>query len=316
MHIRTLDLDGSLTGQNEFATQCRPATIPAQDWGPNIRLACSFGRFRLFGQVLAQRFGSDVDEEPAWTLCGSGDFHHVSLALLRRQAEPFNLLVLDNHPDWMRGVPFLHCGTWLYHAARLPLVQRVFHVGGDVDFDNYYRWMAPWPLLRSRKITVFPAVRSFRRGPWSRLVNQPVRTSRETPAGPERVAELVRPFRAELAHWPLYISLDKDVLPATEAIVNWDSGHLLLDEVRTLIAEFLGASCNRLASMDTVGDWSPLRLHGWLRWAMHLTEHPSLAVQADEAARRNAQVNLALLDLIQARGGLSAPPPTSLATSH
>jgi hypothetical protein len=316
MHIRILELDGSLTEQHELVTQCRPATIPAQDWGPNIRLACSFGRFRRFEHVLAQRIGSEVDKEAAWTLCGSGDFHHVSLALLRRQTGPFNLLVLDNHPDWMRGVPFLHCGTWLYHSARLPLVQRIFHVGGDVDFDNYYRWMAPWPLLRSGKIMVFPAVRSFRRGPWARHVNRPVRISRETPAGPERVAELIRPFRAELARWPLYISLDKDVLRATEAAVNWDSGHLLLDEVRALIAAFLDACSDRLAGIDTVGDWSPVRLHGWLRWAMHLTEHPSLAVQADEAARRNAQVNLALLDLFRARGGHRAPLPLSLAASH
>jgi hypothetical protein len=298
MHIRTLDLDGSLAGQEAFVSRCRPMTYPAQQWGPHLRLACSFGRFQRFERALTRLLGNSVDAEPTWTLCGSGDFHHVSLALLRRQTGPFNLLVLDNHPDWMRGVPFLHCGTWLHHAARLPCVQRIFHVGGDVDFDNYYRWMAPWELIRSGKITVIPAVRTFRRGAWSRVANEPLRPDRETPAAPERVADLVRPFHAELARWPLYISLDKDVLRATEAIVNWDSGHLLLEESRTVLAEFLGASRHRLAGMDTVGDWSPVRLRGCLRWAMHLTEHPTLNVRADQAARRNAQVNGALLDLL------------------
>ena len=94
----------------------------------------------------------ETPDEPTLTFYGSGDFHHVSLALVRRRRAPFNLLVLDNHPDWMRGVPFLHCGTWLYHAARLPQVRRIFHVGGDVDFDNVYRWLAPWPLLHAGKI--------------------------------------------------------------------------------------------------------------------------------------------------------------------
>jgi hypothetical protein len=276
--------------------------FPAREWGPHIRLACSFGRFRRFEKLVAGLFRGEVDERPAWTLCGSGDFHHVSLALLRRQPRPFNLLVLDNHPDWMRGVPFMHCGTWLYHAARLLMVQRIFHVGGDVDFENYYRWMAPWPLLRSGKIAVIPAVRLFRRGPWLRVRHEPLRPAPETPASPERIADLVRPYRAELARWPLYVSLDKDVLRATEAIVNWDSGHLRLEEVCSVLEAFVGASGDRFAGMDTVGDWSPVRLRGGLRWAMHLTEHPSLAVRADEAARRNAQVNLALLDLLTGRG--------------
>src|SRR5205823_5696000 len=164
----------------------------------------------------------------ALTFCGSGDFHHVSLALVRRLTTPFNLLVLDNHPDWMRGVPFLHCGTWLYHAARLPQVRRIFHVGGDVDFDNYYRWMAPWDLIESGKIVVFPAVRRYRRGRWARVEAAPLRCDAAMPFPTERVEELLTPYRRELRAWPLYVSLDKDVMVSDDAAVNWDSGHLTL----------------------------------------------------------------------------------------
>src|SRR5205823_13090626 len=163
MHLRILDLDGSLALQGEFVGRCRPSIFAVREWGPSIRLACSFARFRRFEQDLAALFPRTNETQPALTFYGSGDFHHVSLALVRRLSAPINLLVLDNHPDWMRGVPFLHCGTWLNHAARLPGVGRIFHVGGDVDFDNYYQWMAPWRLLRSGKFIVFPAIRSFRR---------------------------------------------------------------------------------------------------------------------------------------------------------
>src|SRR5262249_4442998 len=141
MHFRILDLDGSVAQQRNLLNRYRPEVVQAHEWGPKIRLGCRFGRFRRFEQDLASQAGGAEDIPGLVTLCGSGDFHHVSLALLRRLPGPFNLLVLDNHPDWMRGVPFLHCGTWVYHAARLPQVRRVFHVGGDVDFDNYYRWM-------------------------------------------------------------------------------------------------------------------------------------------------------------------------------
>src|SRR5262249_9849025 len=146
------------------------------------------------------------------TLYGSGDFHHVSLALLRRLRQPVNLLVLDNHPDWMRGVPFLHCGTWLYHAARLPQVVRIFHVGGDVDFDNYYRPMAPWQMLQSGKITVIPARRRFSRGGWASIPHEPLRRETAPVASEQWLEGLIEPFRVDLAARPLYVSVDKDVL--------------------------------------------------------------------------------------------------------
>src|SRR5713226_6370164 len=154
MDVRILDLDGSVCQQAGLMARPAPEVLPAQDWGPRIRMACSFARFRRFEQALARLARSPSDAGPQVTFCGSGDFHHVSLALVRRLPTPVNLVVIDNHPDWMRGVPFMHCGTWLYHAARLPHVARVYHVGGDVDFDNYYQGIAPWKLLRSQKITV------------------------------------------------------------------------------------------------------------------------------------------------------------------
>jgi hypothetical protein len=164
MDVRILDLDGGLAGQTAL-WRGRPTLASAQDWGPRIRLACSFRRYRAFERALAERLGGEADEAPALTFYGSGDFHHVSLALLRRLRGPFNLLLLDNHPDWMRRIPFVHCGAWLSHALELPGLRRVFHVGGEVDFDNGWRWLAPWGHLRARKIVMFPAVRRFAGGP-------------------------------------------------------------------------------------------------------------------------------------------------------
>jgi hypothetical protein len=299
MRMRILDLDNSLPPQEEFLACWQPDLFPLQPWGPSIRMACSFGRFRRFEKALSNSLGHESRAEPAVTFCGSGDFHHVSLALVRRLSTPINLLVLDNHPDWMRYVPFLHCGTWLYHAARLPHVERIFHVGGDVDFDNYYQWMAPWSLLRSGKITVFPAIRRFERGEWSAVRNEPLRPYRETYVSQERVEDLLRPCHADLARRPLYISLDKDVLQEKDAVVNWDSGHLTLAEVQTLLAVFLRAAGGNLAGMDIVGDWSPIKLKGWLQHLMHVTEHPALRIDAADATRRNQQINLALIDGIQ-----------------
>jgi hypothetical protein len=303
MQIRILDLDGGLLPQQALLARHRPAVISARDWGPRIRLGCRFGRFRRFERDLTGWHGTAADAAPALTFCGSGDFHHVSLALLRRVRGPFNLLVLDNHPDWMRGVPFLHCGTWLYHAARLPWVRRVFHAGGDVDFDNYYRWMAPWDMLRRSKVTVFPGVRRFRRGSWRQVPNEPLRPGPSQAASHERLESLLQPFRAELARFPLYISLDKDVMAEPEAVVNWDSGHLTLAEVCSTLAAFLRGARGNLIGMDVVGDWSPVQLRGPFRHLLHWTEHPRLTVDPEDAARRNEQTNLVLLETVQGLTG-------------
>jgi arginase family enzyme len=300
MHIQILDLDGSLAAQNRLRARYRPTTIAAQEWGPKIRLGCRFGRFRRFERQLSQWCSGPANKAPAVTLYGSGDFHHVSLALLRRLTRPLNLLVIDNHPDWMRGVPLLHCGTWVYHAAQLPHVQHVFHVGGDVDFDNYYRWMAPWGMLRQGKISVFPGIRQFRRGPWAGVPNAPVRNPAQAAVSPERLDALLEPYAADLARYPLYISLDKDVMAASEAVVNWDSGHLMLGEVRLLLAVFLRQAQRNLIGMDIVGDWSEVRLRGLLRRFLHWTEHPALKIDGAQAALRNEQTNLALLETIHA----------------
>ena len=300
MDIRILDLDGSLLCQRELLRQYQPRIFSARGWAPSIRMACSFRRYRRFERGLATLLGGSRDNTPSLTFIGSGDFHHVSLAFLRRRPSPCNLLIIDNHPDWMRGVPFMHCGTWVYHAARLPFVQRIFHVGGDVDFDNYYQWMAPWRLLRSGRIKVFPGVRQFTRSAWSAVANEPVRPSPDTPATAERVSQLLRPYHDELARLPLYISLDKDVMLARDAAVNWDSGHLTLADVQAILSAFLRLSNGQLSGMDVVGDWSPVRLRGWLRRLMHWTEHPALTIVPDYATRLNAQANLALLACLRA----------------
>jgi hypothetical protein len=302
MEARLLDLDGSVAAQRGLADRF-PMT-PLAGWGPRLRLACRHGRFRAFEAALADGLGGVCDDRPALSFVGSGDFHHVTLALLRRLPGPFNLLVLDNHPDWMRGVPFLHCGTWLRHALDLPNLRRVFHVGGDVDFDNAWRWLAPWRALRGGRVTVLPAVRRYCRGAWRGLPHLPLRPAPDEPLTPLRLAWLLRPYRDELADAPLYVSLDKDVLTAAEAAVNWDSGHLTFAEVETMLRGFVHAAGGQMAGMDVVGDWSPVRVAGWLRRLLHMTEHPALSLGADEATALNERTNAALLAALDRLGVL------------
>src|SRR5260370_22940838 len=199
MRTRVLDLDASILGQRKLLKLYRPAVYSFQDWGPRLRLGCGMGRFARFERRLARKLGGPIDSEPHVTFVGSGDFHHVSLALLRRQAEPVNLLIIDNHPDWMRRIPFLHCGTWLHHAAQLPQVKQIFHVGGDVDFDNYFQCLAPLPAIERCKIAVLPGIRRFRGWRWAKVGNDPL-LWKSNPAAPYSLP--ARPLQALLRPSP------------------------------------------------------------------------------------------------------------------
>jgi hypothetical protein len=281
MQARVLDLDGSAWAQPRLIEQVGTRPLALRDWGPSIRLACTWRGFHCFEKALASECQSASDVGPWLTFCGSGDFHHVSLALLRRLRTPCNLLVLDKHPDWMVGLPFLHCGTWVLHAAALPQVGCVYHVGGDLDFDNAYRWLAPWRRLRRGSIRVIPAIRSF-------------------------------PWRAELAARPLYVSLDKDVLSQAEAPANWDSGWLSSREVFAVIDAFASACGQRLAGMDVVGDWSEVRVRGLWRRGLHWAEHPALQINPQTSGALHERLNLAVLRAAGDWTGASGPVPLAV----
>jgi hypothetical protein len=310
MEVRILNLDGSVPSQRELMATLQPSVIPMEDWGPHVRLACSFARFRAFEKALADRMPASEAGVPC-TFYGSGDFHHVTLALLRRLDRPFNLLVLDNHPDWMRRIPFLHCGTWVDHAARLPHCQRIFHVGGDVDFDNAYRHLAPWHELRRGKIITVPARRGFVRGSWARIACHALRDVDEDRLSPGRLEERLAPFRTILRSMPLYITIDKDALRPEDACVNWDSGHLSLAEACDVVRSF-SALAGVLAGIDVLGDWSPVMVKGGLRRLMHLTMHEHRLVDPRAASRCNQRANMALFaSIVDARATRTALRPAA-----
>lgn len=71
-------------------------------------------------------------------LLGSGDYHYVSLFWLERMETPFNLLLLDNHPDDQPpafGDVLLSCGSWVEQARRLPALRGFRWIRREEDFS-------------------------------------------------------------------------------------------------------------------------------------------------------------------------------------
>jgi hypothetical protein len=276
MRARILDLDGTVAEQAELRRVLQPEVIDLRAWGPRLRLGCSWRRFRAFEQALDLPTSGSA---PQVTFLGSGHFHHLTLALLRRIDVPFNLLVLDALTDCRRGLPFLCHRNWLKHLHRLTQARCVYHLGSSRCARS---------LKQARAMVVFALAEAAGGAPG-------LRTNSYQRCDPKRLEGLLGPHAAELQRRPLYISLDKSVLVLRDAEVNGEPGHLWREELIEIIGLFMRLSAGRLHAMDVVGDWSPVQtdsfvanwLARWMRCGWH--------VHAEHARTLNQRTNLSLM---------------------
>jgi arginase family enzyme len=129
VHLRILDLDGSLTAQvslQDVAAWSSVATVPLRDLAPRLRL---WSRDATMDQARERLAAYAPAGGTTLTLIGSGDFHHLAVPLFEQTHEPLTLVHFDNHPDWVRWAPRWHCGSWVNQALRLPHVAKVVTLG-------------------------------------------------------------------------------------------------------------------------------------------------------------------------------------------
>jgi len=260
-----LDIDGSLRGLEDTHT------IELSDWQEAIRFGCSWSTWRCFRRFLNERLPASYGP-----ICmGSGDFHHISHLLLDRicRNEPYDVVVLDNHPDNMRFPFGIHCGSWVAHAARLPHIRCVHILGitsADVSWQHAWENRL-WPIAKGK-------IRYWTTG---------VNVQWVTPFGlAKRIASytnvqlLIDQFIAERdKHIPgaVYLSIDKDVLSTNVVRTNWDQGCFDLEHVRELIKALKG----RLIGSDITGEVSVHHFHtSWKRWLSAMDRQPTIPAEA------------------------------------
>lgn len=269
MRLKVIDLDGSLLLQPQVLRDLEErdiAPIRAADLAPRLRFMA--GRDAL--AALAARLGPARRGDLHF--CGSGDFHHLTYLFLARLGQPVSVIHFDNHPDWTCLPRTLGCGSWVSRAVRDLDVAKVVTIGPCAsDLACPQLKGADLPALRAGRQEVFPLVSlsTFYAGPAF------ARAGAQAPRGAGTDALAWRAL--EGAHWAarmeeiaaglpdaaLWISLDKDVLGAEEAVTNWDQGRLDLAKVLEAIAIF--ARHRPVIGMDVFGDYSPDRDNGPVR---------------------------------------------------
>lgn len=235
---------------------------------------------------------------------GSGDFHHFTLALLPlyqrylAKGKKIQLIVLDNHPDNMRYLFGIHCGSWVSFAARLPFISQIHVVGitsSDIAFSHL--WENRLMPLYSGKLTYW--CKGIKTKWIDRIGLKKAYRSFAT------IEELIETFIADqqTKQDPIYLSIDKDVLSTKVIQTNWDQGDL----TKELFFKLLSALKSRLFGVDITGELSVYHYQSRLkRFLSQLDEQPQFELNSEieleskvKSDQKNQhQLNLAILDFL------------------
>ncbi len=299
MHLQILDLDGSLQTQTSLSTVApwtSIRTLPLRDLGPRLRLWSRDRSIRAARERLPARAGSTI------SLLGSGDFHHLAVLLMEQASEPITVIHIDNHPDWVWLAPRWHCGSWVNQALKLPQVAKVITLGVcSDDLVHPDRKGGNLRALASGRIALFPwqhaPSRVWRRiadGPGHRYENGHLVWRNLAESGIGQGLDAIISLITTEAIW---FSIDKDVLPATEALTNWDQGQMPLAAVLETI-RVLGTH-KRIVGADICGEFSPPQHRNlFKRWEARKDQPQHEAPDATLLAR-NEGTNRELLVAIE-----------------
>ena len=300
MRVRLVDLDGvGSPGAVAAELGLDAQVVDARDLGPRLRLWAAPSAMIEFAGRLAVA-GQPKGSGPVLTLFGSGDYHHLTTALLRKVDEPFTLIHFDNHPDWVRLAPRFHCGAWVNRALELKTLVRVATIGPCSDDLD-------WPELKGGNVAALASGR-IELYPWRRAPTTVLRQLGNNPSFQRKGRQVI--WRNVADDWPIFleelhtriptaaiwITIDKDVLRPSDAGTNWDQGQMplgaLLDGIQRL------ARGKRVLGADVCGNYSRRRFGlNVAKWIEAFLEHA--VPPAEPAARRNLGVDRALIGTLK-----------------
>lgn len=146
----------------------------------------------------------------------SGDYHYITKLMTDFIHEPFDLVLIDHHTDMQSSIvgDMLSCGNWAKKALQNPFLHRLYLIG---------------PSKHDLKSVEKNKVLSFSIEELEQGATIPLETK-----------------------YPVYISIDKDVLDERYAMTNWNQGDMSLGMLEDVLAHFL-KNCE-VIGIDICGD--------------------------------------------------------------
>jgi arginase family enzyme len=263
-HTVHIDLDGAWPRDAADGA----AYFDAREWGPRLR-------FSAPPDVIESFYAHAQPQLAAFTLFGSGDFHHLAALWMRRIREPFTLVSFDNHPDWDVRPPRWGCGGWINRALELPTLRRAVVWGcGNFEFDWPHRMFANQAAQREGRLKVWP---------WEERL-RPKARERWPGMTRENWREKFDAFAAALAGECIYVTIDLDCLRAGESVTNWEQGLFSAEDIAHALRT-LRAHAGELAGGDVCGAWSRPEYARWKQKFAATFDHPRLPEPDENEAR-------------------------------
>ena len=267
-----------------------------------MRLWCSATRIRALAARLSA-LPAPPGGGPLVSFFGSGDYHHLTTALLQSTPARLTVVHFDNHPDWVRIPPTHNCGGWVNRALDLPNVERVITLGvasGDLALPQFKT--ANLAALDSGRLEIHP----WRAAP-SRIWGQVKDGFGHRMAGGRLVwrciededrEAFVDSLAARIPTDEIWITIDKDVLRPADAATNWDQGEMPLDALLDAIRRL--ARRRRVAGVDICGEYSPPKFRDPLKFVAAWLDRPDAKPVSGETLQRNDLTNRAIVETLEA----------------
>lgn len=300
--VRILDVDGSVLKQQTLMKHLgtRAQIVGLRPMERHLRFMSTRNARAQFERALVPAHRNQL------TFFGSGDFHHLSAALIAQWKTPLSLLVFDHHPDWDRTSPWPCCGGWINEVLALPNIRRIAVVGlGRTDLHGWHILRGNLKAVQSQKLELFPWSWEHSKTVFAPSQSLPCATLRargiRTAISWKTVARhglpaIIDSVLERLPTQEVYLSIDKDCLQAAHAVTNWEEGEAPLAALCQAVEKI--ANCKEIVGADITGEWSKGRIANRLFRAIAQADHPAKPDPSPESLRVNEQTNLALLDLL------------------
>lgn len=161
-------------------------------------------------------------------LIDNGNYHYLTKLWIEKLDEKFDLIVFDHHTDMQQSAfgDVLSCGSWILHVLDDDNIKcnKIILIGPPKDslrfIDNKFR---------------------------DRLIYIPEEDIEDFLEDDDNV--FLKMYKSE---FPLYISIDKDLISKSEFMSNWDQGNICADQIIEIIKKI---SINRkIIGADICGE--------------------------------------------------------------
>ncbi|MDD4954813.1 MAG: arginase family protein [Candidatus Omnitrophica bacterium] len=302
--IRILDFDASVLAQAALLEKYAKPPYSAQiisfkDIAPSCRYIATKKTLSLVKKRL------ENSSRNAITLYGSGDFHHISSALIPE--ESVSVIMFDHHPDCYNFSPCMSCGSWVSNVSKMKNVEKIVLLGpSSEDLSTCGLAMSYLKGVEKEKIEIFPYNKTPSRLYFHYLKDTSCFKVKRDILGSTlywdnlkgKNTNFIKEILTRIPSKNVYISIDKDCLTSEFALTNWEEGGVSLEWL--LAALTIIKQEKNIIGMDITGEYSPIELKNPLKIFLSSLDHPKQPakdVSAGKISAVNEATNLKILDL-------------------